>query len=576
MRHRNSVNYILKDSKSVKPNINSRHKEINSYNDKILKNIFLNNLNHISKKNIELIKNLNNTFRNYELNLNQKDIKITNNLFNISANRIFNLKNKIKLSEQLFRKYDEQYGSNSIHNFSNINNTTSKLSESKEKKEKTKSNISIDINDKDILKENEEKKYQNLKTEKKMDIKRYSVNCNKKNNARQFMKIIINEKRMEKRIRKVEQLTKLFNAMETDEKKDIVEDNKLFKVDDKKNKFILFYRNNNDKNKKKIGFNYLHNRCRIRKNKNKFLSVEKLMPNGTFVSFSDIKSESNIKDNNNSYSNTFYNSNKKINTNTNSKYMDKQKPIPKILLSSPNNKSKLENNSNITYLKDLQTENTSSRTSNILNASSRNKTNLIISSSFPNFYQKPKNNDKRKYLKIKNSLLNFVPLSKKKFNFRLNISKNRKEMKPMINKTINEGEKINKIIKQNYTLHKHNETNEKDIYLEMLDEKKLNLNKLRKELKLKDSNGIYGSIDEVEIMENNVKNMEKLITKKQINFMKTIVKGIIKEDKLLNKNLVYNVGLDNRNQRLKYFELYKLLTRSKNRKRKIEENNTFN
>ena len=48
------------------------------------------------------------------------------------------------------------------------------------------------------------------------------------------------------------------------------------------------------------------------------------------------------------------------------------------------------------------------------------------------------------------------------------------------------------------------------------------------------------------------------------------------KDKLLNKNLVYNVGLDNRNQRLKYFELYKLLTRSKNRKRKIEENNTFN
>ena len=93
MRNRNSAIYSFRDSKS-------NYKITNSYNDKILKNLFLNNLNKVSQNNIVLIKNLNNTYRNYEKNINQKDSKIANNLFHIGKNRVINMRNKIKYSEK--------------------------------------------------------------------------------------------------------------------------------------------------------------------------------------------------------------------------------------------------------------------------------------------------------------------------------------------------------------------------------------------------------------------------------------------------------------------------------------------
>ena len=551
MRYRNSINFTLRNSKSGKSNQNSKYNETNPYSDKVLKNFFLNNLNRMSRKNIDLIKNLNNTFRHYELNIDQKDIKIAKNLFNISVNRVTNIKNKIKLSEQLFRQYDKKYGFYYANNFS----SPDLLNESREKKEKikVKNNISIDMdeNKSDIL--YEENKNDNISNTNEKggngkDFKRYSINYNGKNNIKKYMKIIVNEKKIEKKVKKVEQLAKLFNAVETVEKKEIIEENKFFKIDSNKIKFIPFYRNNKNKIKKKIDFNYLNSRCRIRKNKNKFLSEEKLMRNGTFVTFSQIKSESNIKDITNNHSNTFYNN--KIKNNKEGK---KNELTPKIILSTPNNKSITKTNSNITSLKDLHTENTSSHISNIQSAISRNKKNIVISSSsFPNLQ------------------LNYSPIPKKKIKFLLKTTQKNKEMRPMIHKTINEGKKINKIIEKNYN--KHKEPRIKDNFLEILEDKKLNLEKLRNELKLKDSNGIYGSIDEIEIMENNNKKLEKHITKKQMNFLKSIVKGIIKEDSLLNKRLVYNVGIENRINRQKYLELYNILTNSKFKKRKIEDN----
>ena len=146
-------------------------------------------------------------------------------------------------------------------------------------------------------------------------------------------------------------------------------------------------------------------------------------------------------------------------------------------------------------------------------------------------------------------------------------------MRPLIHKTINEGNKINKIIKKNYLMHK--EPKIKNKFLEILDEPKIDLDKLRKRLKLKDSNGIYGKIDEIGIIENNIKKMEKHITKKQINMIKSVARKIIKEDLLLNKRLVYNVGLENRTNRQKYLELYNILTNARHRKRKIEQDYNF-
>ena len=143
MKFRNSINYFINDNKR-KINFHSKYNEKNPYNDKVLKNFFLNNLNKLSIKNSDLIKRLNDTFRNYELNLNQKDVKITNNLYHVSVNRVLDLKNKLKRSEQLLREYENQYGFNSTRYDNRINNNNSVhhlLSEPKEKENNSRKNL---------------------------------------------------------------------------------------------------------------------------------------------------------------------------------------------------------------------------------------------------------------------------------------------------------------------------------------------------------------------------------------------------------------------------------------------------
>ena len=304
---KNSVSSSLRDSKGkIKKNL--KHNEINSYDDKILKNFFLNNLDRISKKNKDLVKNLNTTFRNYELNLNQKDVQITNNLFQISANRVLNMKNEIKKSDRLLRQYEEQYGFNSA-----INNKLL-LSETKEKEDNSKNSLSRS----DISKKNKKENLKNnisidSKEEKETNFKRFSVNFNYKTNMKKYMKIILNEKKHEKKLRRVEQLTELFSAVETVEKKEVIDDNKYFKVE--KINFIPFYRDKL-KNKKRIDFNYVRNRNKLKRNKTNFLSEEKLFHGSDIHIFSNAKSEENMKKNN-------ININKNINEN---------KKIKKIIL----------------------------------------------------------------------------------------------------------------------------------------------------------------------------------------------------------------------------------------------------
>ena len=77
----------------------------------------------------------------------------------------------------------------------------------------------------------------------------------------------------------------------------------------------------------------------------------------------------------------------------------------------------------------------------------------------------------------------------------------------------------------------------------------LNIEKLRKELKLYNINNV---IDEIDVVMNNVKKMEKLVKKKDIFFLRKVAKRVIREDKLANKNLVF----DNNNINAKLKKLF--------------------
>ena len=384
MKYRNSVIYSNRDSK---------FSLTNSCNDKMLKNLFLNNLNKISKNNIDLIKNLNNTFRNYQLNLNQKDIKIANNLFNISTNRVINIRNKIKKSEKLFHQYEEQYGFNSAINMSKIINNNSNpclLNESKVKDDFFRNLIHINKN---RNKNNDKNAIIEEYNSKKYNFRRYSANVNYKNDMKQkFMKLIINEKKIQKKIRKIDQLNTLFSAIETIEKKEIINGNKFFKVENKKRELLSFFKDLK-KDKKLFNYNYIRNRHKQRKNKNKnCLSEEKSIIRENISKFSHIKSENNIKDYNNK---TLFNL--KINKNN-----DNKKVIPQIFLSTSNSKSNLSNikNSKIENLSDI---------SNI-ESTSKNKKNIIFSSSFPNLNHLSKNTNIKR--NINYSLYNISHIEK--------------------------------------------------------------------------------------------------------------------------------------------------------------------
>ena len=143
------------------------------------------------------------------------------------------------------------------------------------------------------------------------------------------------------------------------------------------------------------------------------------------------------------------------------------------------------------------------------------------------------------------------------------------EINPIIHKIIKEGKKINEIISNNYI--KYKRTKIEDNMTNILEEEhKMDLEKLRKNLKLKDSKGIYGKINVIEIMDNKIEKMRKIITKKQIKILQSIARAMIKEDLLLNKRLVYNVGIENRLNMQKYLQLYNDLTNTNQRKREID------
>ena len=445
MKFRNSINYFINDNKR-KINFHSKYNEKNPYNDKVLKNFFLNNLNKLSIKNSDLIKRLNDTFRNYELNLNQKDVKITNNLYHVSVNRVLDLKNKLKRSEQLLREYENQYGFNSTRYDNRINNNNSVhhlLSEPKEKENNSRKNLSLNMSN--LSKNNKSrnsrnnnceddknkninisKESKNKKSVNEVDIKndinnkRLSISYNNKNNMKKYINIMINENRIKNKMRKIEQLSKLYNEVDKIEKKEIIDDNKFFKVENKNIKYMSFYREK-IKDKKKYHFNLGYNKYKFKKIKDKYIYED--------------KSDYNYK--------TFY-----------------KKLIPKLAL---NSSDKTVNKNNFSDLSDISNS----------QINSRNKNSNFLSLSFPNIQSK--NNKKE--------IINYSPIEKKNLNYSLKIYLKNKELRPIIHKTINEGKKINKIIRHNYVLHK--EPKIKNNLLNILEDDKMDLEKLRNELNLK-------------------------------------------------------------------------------------------
>lgn len=503
MRYRNSISYSIKFEKD-RLNLHPKN------NDRVLKNMFNNNIDKKLKYNSDFIKNLNNTFRNYELNLNQKDIKITNNLYNISVKNFFDMKNKLKRSERLIKQYDNQFeffNTKQLNKIKNGNNNINTEKLSLNNKEENSRNLfipNIIETNKNNYKNEDENKIEHFDSKKKSfekltknNFKRHSVIYDDKNDVKKFKKIIINEQKIKERMRKIDQLSKLFNDVDMIEKREVIDENKFFKVE--KNISLLRFHKENITPRKNI--HSARYRCNLTKNKLGLSPDKRSMLGKREFSFSPR--------NNNNITNL-------------------KKSLGRKLIYSPISRNKIN-------LNELNSDKSS------ISSAKKNYSLLNI--------------DSRIYKKQNiYSSINFSPIRKKNLKFSLNSAQRNERMKPIIYKTIYEGNIINNTIKKNYSLHKH--PKDKNIIFDILKDDKMDLEKLRNNLKLKDSKGIFGSINEIQLMENNVKKMENVISKKGINIIRTVVKGMIKEDKILHKSLIYNVGLENRMIRQKYLDLF--------------------
>ena len=146
-----------------------------------------------------------------------------------------------------------------------------------------------------------------------------------------------------------------------------------------------------------------------------------------------------------------------------------------------------------------------------------------------------------------------------------------KEIESIAYKTINDANKINSEVRKNYSSHNEPKIKIKKNYLaELLNDTKIDLVKLRTNLKLKDSNGLLGEINEIEILEKDLKRMSKMLNKTNLNILKPIARGLIHKDLILNKRLIYNVGIEHRKSRKKYFKLYDILNNLKIRQKIVE------
>ena len=168
--------------------------------------------------------------------------------------------------------------------------------------------------------------------------------------------------------------------------------------------------------------------------------------------------------------------------------------------------------------------------------------NLILPKKYSNSSMKEIN----KRCRTANNISHFKIDSKEKSDIIL--SKNKKFF-PLLKGLLKDNYNLKKDLKLGFNIITNMINDFKKIPKKKQAKNELNIEKLRKELKL---NNLGEVIDEIDVVMNNVKKMEKLVKKKDIYFLRKVAKTVIREDKLANKNLIF----DNNNINNKLKKIY--------------------
>ena len=499
------------------------------YNDKIQKSSFLNSVYLLAEYNKNSLNRLNNAYRNNLISSNGHDIFTDNNLRNIGFQRIRNIKSKIKNSNQLIKKFDDKYIFNRHQNPIKKNISETNILNNLNKSEDNESlNISsIDKKPKQINDINEKcgkinKKPTNskeeilLKSNKNINIRSYfsknnSAIISKRNSNNNYLLLTKDIEQNSKRIKKFEKLSNLYERINGFIRKEYIA-----RRENKKRRYYSSYREKIDNTRPKSTINRSKYILWIPKNQS--------IRNKTCRRCSSA-----------------------FNT-TNETKINKKRKITNNISNKSNNYNKSELNYNFSSTSNMITTGRTRRKINYSASSSLNSTEM------KRIIQSP-----------------FLFSTRNKHNLSKRATETNKEIDFIAYKTINEANKINYEVKKNYSSHKEPKINIKTNSLsELLNDNKIDLSKLRKELKLKDSNGLLAEINEIEILEKDLKKMEKRLSKRRLNILKPIARSTIREDLLLKKRLIYNVGIEHIKYKKKYFKFYDIITSVKGRNKLVE------
>ena len=139
----------------------------------------------------------------------------------------------------------------------------------------------------------------------------------------------------------------------------------------------------------------------------------------------------------------------------------------------------------------------------------------------------------------------------------LSSKKNKKKFFPILKTLLDDNYNLKKDLKLGFNIITNMINDFKKNPKKKIPKHELNIEKLRKDLKLYNTNNV---IDEIDVVMNNVKKMEKLVKKKDIFFLRKVAKTVLREDKLANKNLVF----DNNNINAKLKKIYERRNKVKN------------
>lgn len=157
-----------------------------------------------------------------------------------------------------------------------------------------------------------------------------------------------------------------------------------------------------------------------------------------------------------------------------------------------------------------------------------------------------------------NSNLNSITNTYSNINTKSNSNiTNKKKFFPILKNLLDDNYNLKKDLKLGFNIITNMVNDFKENKKKKVVKNEINIEKIRKELKLYNINNV---IDEIDVVMNNVRKMEKLVKKKDIYLLRQVAKGVIREDKLANKNLVF----DNNNINTKLKKLYERKNKNNN------------